>query len=180
MPKGIYPRRVKRHAVTQPQDPSYRLIPLTRNQNAIVDAEDFEWLSQWNWHAHWSPSTRSFYAQRTQKKLGVTWMAREVLHCQSNERVDHIHHNTLDNRKKYLRRCTHAQNCANARTHAKSKSGFKGVNWNKQHRAWRARITVKGVQIYLGKFNSKEEAARSYDAAAIEHFGDYAVLNFPS
>jgi hypothetical protein len=33
---------VKRHAVTQPLESSYRLLPLTRGQNAIVDAADYE------------------------------------------------------------------------------------------------------------------------------------------
>jgi hypothetical protein len=56
---------VKRHAVTQPLDTSYRYIPLTRNLNAIVDADDFDWLSKWNWHAVWNPCTKSFYATRT-------------------------------------------------------------------------------------------------------------------
>ena len=54
--------RVKRHAVTQPLDQSYRLIPLTQGQNAIVDVEDFEWLDQWNWCAQWTG--RHFYAVR--------------------------------------------------------------------------------------------------------------------
>jgi hypothetical protein len=32
-------RHVFRHAVTQPLDPSIKLIPLTRGQSAIVDAD---------------------------------------------------------------------------------------------------------------------------------------------
>ncbi len=62
MPK----RRMKRHAVTQPLDPSYRLIPLTQHQNAIVDTADFDWLSQWNWHANLCD--KGFYVRRTTRQ----------------------------------------------------------------------------------------------------------------
>src|SRR5258706_13665947 len=56
--------RVVRHEVTQPLNESYRLIPLTQNQNAIVDVEDFEWLSQWYWMAMFSPEADTFYVIR--------------------------------------------------------------------------------------------------------------------
>ena len=39
-------------------------IPLTRAQVAIVDDEDYEWLSEHKWYANWAPKTRSFYANR--------------------------------------------------------------------------------------------------------------------
>jgi hypothetical protein len=31
----------------------------------------------------------------------------------------------------------------------------------------------------LGEFGTEREAAKSYDVAAREHFGDFAVCNFP-
>ena len=48
MPKKRAFRRMPRHPVTQPSDPSYLLIPLTQGQNAIVDAVDYDRLMQFN------------------------------------------------------------------------------------------------------------------------------------
>jgi hypothetical protein len=45
------------------------------------------------------------------------------------------------------------------------------------HGKYEARITVKGVIIRLGKHAMPEQAARAYDAAAKEHFGEFAKTN---
>lgn len=38
---------------------------------------------------------------------------------------------------------------------------------------------LNGKTIYLGSYNTSEEAARVYDTKAKELFGDFALLNFP-
>lgn len=171
MPKK---RSVKRHLVTQPLDESYRLIPLTQGQNAIVDVSDYDWLNQWNWFAHWSKPTQSFYAVRYE------FMARAVLGCLDEELPDHVNHITLDNRRDNLRKGTFSQNGINRRLQANNTSGFKGVSWFKEHQKWRADIRVNWKAIYLGMFSSREDAARAYDEAARKYHGEFAVLNFPA
>jgi hypothetical protein len=94
-------------------------------------------------------------------------------------RVDHINGDGLDNRRANLRPVSARQNAQNVRTQASSTSGFKGVNHYKRTGRWRAHITVGGVHRHLGYFDTPEEAALAYDRAALEHFGEYARLNFP-
>jgi len=83
-----------------------------------------------------------------------------------------------DNRRSNLRRTTNALNQANRRR-VRSKSGFKGVSSDstKRERPWRAHITIEGRMKYLGGYATPEEAARAYDAAAREHFGEHAATN---
>lgn len=43
------------------------LIPLSGGQFSIVDATDYQWLSQWRWTASWSPVIRGHYALRKER-----------------------------------------------------------------------------------------------------------------
>ena len=58
-------------------------------------------------------------------------------------------------------------------------SGYRGVRKvGKDH--WYAQIHINKEQnIYLGTFNSPEDATRVYDRAAVDHWGNHAKLNFP-
>jgi hypothetical protein len=57
-----------------------------------------------------------------------------------------------------------------------AKSGFRGVR--KVHDRFQARIRVHDERINLGYYDTAEEAARAYDAAARERLGEYALVNF--
>ena len=94
--------------------------------------------------------------------------------------IDHINGNGLDNRKVNLRLCNSSQNQRNARKRKSGTSRFKGVDWHKESKKWRARICVNRKRIHIGRYKSEFEAAQAYDKKAIELFGEFASLNFPS
>ena len=86
--------------------------------------------------------------------------------------------NSLDNRRCNLRLCTNSQNQQN-QTPQGGSSEFKGVYWRKRDKKWCAGIGHNGKQYYLGLFANEIDAARAYDAAARERFGDFSRANFP-
>ena len=167
---------VKRHAVCQPLDQSYKIIPLTRGQNALVDTEDFERISEFNWIALWDNTTGKFRANRTSRHIP---MEREVLRASKDEEIDHINLDSLDNRKKNLRKSTRSQNNMNRRKPANNKSGFKGVFWDTGNNRWRSVIYVNKKRYHLGFYKDLKDAAKAYDKAAKVRHGEFAHLNFP-
>jgi hypothetical protein len=157
-------------------------IPLTQGQNAIVDAEDFDRLSAFKWFAVWNTHTKSFYAISAGKRIKggrakVIRMHQQILECGPGEQIDHRSHDTLDNRKENLRKCTHQQNCYNHRIKKNNTTGFKGVCFHKAAGKWVAGIVVNRKRIHLGIFSSKKDAADAYDDAAKIYHGEFAYLN---
>jgi hypothetical protein len=92
-------------------------------------------------------------------------------------RTDHANNNGLDNQRHNLRPVTQSQNLANARRRSDSSSGFRGVSWKADRCRWRAYINYDGRQHHLGYFAEVADAARAYNAAALQAWGAFALLN---
>lgn len=158
-------------------------IPLSQGLFALVDDEDFEWLSRHKWHAHWDPKGGAFYAQRSiylgkhlgEYKASCIQMHREIkgLSIGDPRRVDHRDpEDTLNNQKTNLRFCSRGQNRANSAANKNNKSGIKGVR--KHGKKWVATIRCNGHSLYLGTHDTKEEAGAAYRKAAVEKHGEFA------
>jgi hypothetical protein len=147
-------------------------IPLGEGHYALVDAADYEWLSQYNWHF------QNGYATRQERRKTI-YMHRQILAPPKGMIVDHINHNKKDNRRTNLRVCTRRQNILNQSAKRTSVSRFKGVEYRKDRGKFYARIRFHGKRLWLGTFTDEIEAARAYDAKAVELFGEFAHLNFP-
>ena len=79
-------------------------------------------------------------------------------------KLDHIDRNKVNNKIDNLRPVTNKQNVENVGIRVDNTSGYKGVSWCKAVCKWMAKITHLGVQIYLGYFNTPEEASTAYQA----------------
>jgi len=154
-----------------------KTIQLTQGKVALVDDADYEWLNQYKWHAIKDHNT--WYAVRGISRNGsytTISMHRVILGLEPGDKreTDHKNHNGLDNRQDNIRICTHSQNQQNKSLQKNHSSQFKGVRWHKRCNKWQTQIGHK----YLGLFTSEVEAAKAYDAAAKEYFGEFALLNF--
>jgi hypothetical protein len=151
-------------------------IELTQGQVAIVDDEDYEYLSQWKWQASKNYKEK-FYARRNDGNKKV-YMHRQIIKVKKDEEIDHINGDTLDNRKENLRACCRRDNSRNAISGRKNKHGFKGVRLERKKFSAKIFDGKKHISI-SGNYKTSIEAARAYDKKAIELFGEFALLNFP-
>lgn len=92
----------------------------------------------------------------------------------SDIEVDHIDGNRLDNRRSQLRICNRQKNALNNGIYKNNKSGVTGVSWHKQHEKWCARIQVDHKNIWLGLFDSFDDAVNTRLNAEKQYFKEYS------
>jgi hypothetical protein len=129
---------------------------------------------------HVNGKRKNHYVHRL---VAVAFVANTDPECRMQ--VDHIDGVRVHNLASNLRWVTRSENMMNSRGRlsfagSTPSSKYKGVSFHKGRGKWRVSIKADGKQQHLGLFSSELEAARAYDAAALEMFGEYARLNFPS
>jgi hypothetical protein len=90
-------------------------------------------------------------------------------------RLDHIDRNRQNNRISNLRAVTATEN--NWNVGVRGRINAKGVGQIKGSRKYRANIIHFRKRIFLGSFETIDEAAHAYNKAAIQLQGEFAVLN---
>lgn len=159
-------------------------LTLSQGQTALIDDCDVE-LADLKWSAKWYEKQQTFYAMRNirQPRRKTLYLHRKVMErtlgreLETYEHVDHKNHNTLDNRRENLRLAVGGQNGANRKTSKNNTSGYKGVTWNKSKNKWKAQIKVDYKNKNLGSYLTAKDAAIAYNKAAVESFGEFALLN---
>jgi hypothetical protein len=160
---------------------------------AMVDDEDYDKLSQYNWCA--IKGGHTFYATTTIRQPDgrrmMTQMHRIIMQLTDKKIfVDHKDGNGINNQKSNLRAVTQAQNMCNRLSNKIATSKYVGVSWHQYKRKrkdgsyhyygyWTAVIGSNGKDFRLGLFKDEIEAAKAYDAKAKELHGEFARLNFP-
>jgi hypothetical protein len=153
-----------------------RWISLGQNKFALIDEINYEKISKYRWYIHKGYAFRQEYCDGLCVKFS---MHREIINAPPYVEVDHINGNRIDNRQSNLRLATRSTNVMNRVDRgAGSNSGYRGVHLRKNG-YYQATITINYKQVYLGTYNDAIWAAKAYDDAAREYFGEFARLNFP-
>lgn len=148
------------------------VIRLTNGKLVIVDQQDYLWLRGWKWMFKRNSRTNEDYgyAYRT-ARVGEGLSKKQVLmhrliaQTPSNLVCDHINGDPFDNRRANLRNITQSQNLMNRGVFASSRSGKKGVVFDKKVEKWRVQI--------VRYFNSQEEAEDTYRRLSEVSHGEF-------
>lgn len=156
-----------------------KFIPLRNRKYAIVDSENFKELNKYKWCCVNGYAQRSFYHGIKNGKIITSGllMSRIILNAPIGKQVDHINHNTLDNRKCNLRIATHAENQHNRKKSKNKSSRYKGVSYKKSRKKWIAKIKLNKKSYWLGSFLSEKDAAKAYNKASKKYHGKFSFVN---
>ncbi len=161
-------------------------LQLTKGFVAIIDDEDAD-LAEFKWTTYIDLKRSSGpYAYRTlringkQKSLRLHKVILERMlqrQLSLGEVADHKDGNPLNNRRENLRVASYSENKSNSKLSKRNSSGYRGVSQIKGRSKWRAIIGFQGKQIFIGFFNSKQEASEAYERKASELFGEFKRSN---
>jgi hypothetical protein len=142
-----------------------REIPLNgaRGGVALVSDEDYDRLSAYRWHQGKAGYVESSF--RVNGKTRTVRMHRLVMDAGAGQEVDHRNRNKLDNRRENLRLVTSAINKWNVERTTLNKTGHRGAQYRRRSGRWAARIIANGRCVWLGTFDTPEDAAHAYEIA---------------
>lgn len=149
-------------------DNDFAIFTTTKGIEFIVDLKDVERIKNYSWYI----SHQGYVISDSPKR--ATLLHRLITDAERGYVVDHINHETLDNRKCNLRVVTQTQNNMNRRLEKRNTSTVTGVSWFKANERWSAYISVNKKRIHLGYFNTLEEAKEARGKAEEIHFGKHA------
>jgi hypothetical protein len=147
------------------------MIPVYRKGRKVgsarVDPEHLAELDRYLWQVD-----NKGYVSRYEQGRGTIYMAREIVGLEHGDRrqVDHRNGDRLDNQTHNLRIVTPGQNQQNRQSGNRgAASRYRGVFPCKQTGRWQARVTLNGVNHWLGRHDTEEEAARVAREFRLKH-----------
>lgn len=138
------------------------------------DKEDYNKIKDY----YWSYDTNGYVTSRNKDRKEIK-LHRIVMNAQNGDVIDHIKHpprkeHKIDNRKQNLRFVTASQNSMNQHLRTNNTSGVTGVSWHKEKNKWCASIGINNKQIYLGSFESFNDAVKARKNAENEYFKEHS------
>lgn len=151
-----------------------------KNKKILIDTEDLERIIKYRWCISWAGSRdylfikTNIFIDNSFKNIKLHRFILNIndpLIC-----IDHIDRNPLNNKKSNLRIANRIQNQRNMKVSKKNKSGYKGVSWDKSRNKWTARISFNNHYLYLGRFDTPEDAQEAYKKASLQYHGEFSIF----
>lgn len=149
-------------------------IELTQGAVAIVDADIYELVRHKKWCAHYIPALKSYYAVRAIHFGDVHYklaLHRFIMDLDRGDKrvVDHINHDTLDNRRCNLRIVSTRENLQNLKRRKLNLTSSKYVGVHLyRNGVWSSQVRVNDKIIRLGHYFSEKEASDIYQKVCEE------------
>jgi hypothetical protein len=153
-------------------------ISLSTGDITWIDPDDFTLVASRMWgrskakNGHAITGRPIITASGQEERL----LHRAILDVGPAALVDHRDLDRLNNRRRNIRVANYCENAQHS-VHHPSVSGYRGVSI--AHGKYKVAIRAANKLIYIGRFESIVDAAKAYDAAAINLHGEFAILNFP-
>ena len=153
-----------------------------------IDLDDLDKFLEhhYKWGTTWRPSSKSYYSQCIIYKGTINGKASYtgkylhifILGIEDSTRVDHINHNTMDNRKENLRPIRHKDNMKNRNgKNSNNSSGYRNVS--KIGKWWCVQLQIDGKNTMLHKFplNKVHEAGYYAELMREKYYGEFAGVS---
>jgi hypothetical protein len=154
-------------------------LPLSNSSRcAIVDKADAELTSGHTWRLCDNGYVVTSLPRVNGKNRNIG-LHRFLLGLEHGDGIqcDHRNRDRLDCRRDNLRLATPDLNGRNRSSYSNNTSGYKGVSFDKRTGRWEASIKLNYRKQFLGYFDTAQDAALAYDAAAREAHGAFASPN---
>jgi hypothetical protein len=176
-----------RRRIDAPELPDVVAVPLLPEdcgKVALVSLCDLDRVADLPWRYFVTNPGTSGYAVLPSRRGKPVYLHRYLLDAPSGVLVDHRDGDGLNNTRENIRLCSTSGNRRNSRKHRHRRglptvSRYKGLSVDSRTKCWNVNVHTSERTHYVGYFHDEEEAARAYDDAARDLFGEFACLNFP-
>lgn len=165
---------------------NYAIIYLERRSEdaleTLVDIEDLEKVLnyKYKWCAGWAKHTKTYYAMATiylgtinnKPKYTTIHLNSFIMSCPEGMEVDHIDHDTLNNRKENLRVTTVTNNHTHrTKANKNNSTGYRNVSFFDGK--YIVQMQINGVNKKLGTFDTAEDANQFAAQKRKEIYGEF-------
>lgn len=145
------------------------MILIAVGKGLFAEVDDVDWdLSFYSWFLH----DGYVEARLNGKNTRLHNIIANRMGLLQSQHIDHEDQNKLNNKRSNLREATSSQNQANRVEQVNNRLGFKGICFHQGK--YQVSITKEKRQIYLGRFDTIEQAHLAYSEASKRYFGEFS------